>query len=111
MYYLSSENIRADQLHGYREADLRLCFRICKNLVFSQQGSVIQDVVQLVCKANKESMDIKISLCIHCAVSSLGSSVSLCINCLLIKWGDAQADLSFCWVHRFSVDFVIKLHK
>ena len=28
-YYLCSENKGADQLRGYREADLRLCFRIC----------------------------------------------------------------------------------
>ena len=33
MYYLCSENKDADQLRGYREADLRLCFRICKNPV------------------------------------------------------------------------------
>ena len=33
--YLFSENKGADQLCGYREADLRLCFRICKMLVFS----------------------------------------------------------------------------
>ena len=26
LYYLYSENKGADQLHGYREADLRLCF-------------------------------------------------------------------------------------
>ena len=30
MYYLCSENKGVDQLRGYREADLRLCFRICK---------------------------------------------------------------------------------
>ena len=36
---LCSENKDADQLHGYREADLRLYFRICKMLVFSQRGS------------------------------------------------------------------------
>ena len=35
LYYLCSENKGADQLCGYREADLRLCFRICKTLVFS----------------------------------------------------------------------------
>ena len=29
----------ADQLRGYREADLRLCFRIYKNPVFSRRGS------------------------------------------------------------------------
>ena len=36
---MCSENKGADQLRGYREADLRLCFRICKKLVFSRRGS------------------------------------------------------------------------
>ena len=31
LYYPCSENQGADQLRGYREADLRLCFRICKS--------------------------------------------------------------------------------
>ena len=35
LYYLCSENKDADQLCRYREAGLRLCFRICKMLVFS----------------------------------------------------------------------------
>ena len=35
LYYPYSKNKVADQLHGDHEADLRLCFRICKNLVFS----------------------------------------------------------------------------
>ena len=35
LYYPCSENKGADQLRGYREADLRLCFSICKNPVFS----------------------------------------------------------------------------
>ena len=39
LYYPSSENKDADQLRGYREADLRLCFRLCKLLVFSCTGS------------------------------------------------------------------------
>ena len=30
LYYPCSENKGADQLRGYREADLRLCFRKCK---------------------------------------------------------------------------------
>ena len=34
MYYPCSENKDADQLRGYREADLRLCFRICKKTGF-----------------------------------------------------------------------------
>ena len=39
MYYPCSENKGADQLRGYREADLRLCFRICRLLVFPRDGS------------------------------------------------------------------------
>ena len=35
VYYLYSENKGADQLRSYCAADLRLCFRICKNPVFS----------------------------------------------------------------------------
>ena len=35
LYYPCGENRGADQLRGYREADLRLCFRICKMLIFS----------------------------------------------------------------------------
>ena len=35
VYYPCSENKDADQLRGYREADLRLCFRQCRLLVFS----------------------------------------------------------------------------
>ena len=34
LYYPYSENKGADQLRGYREADLCLCFHICKNPVF-----------------------------------------------------------------------------
>ena len=41
LYYPSSENKGADQLCGYRTTDLRLCFCICKTLVFSQCGSTI----------------------------------------------------------------------
>ena len=37
-----SENKGADQLRGYREADLRLCFRLCRLLVFSQGGSFVK---------------------------------------------------------------------
>ena len=34
-----AKNKAADQLRGYREADLRLCFRICNKPVFSRRGS------------------------------------------------------------------------
>ena len=39
LHYPCSENKGADQLRGYREADLRLCFRICNMLVISRRGS------------------------------------------------------------------------
>ena len=35
LYYPCSKNKGADELLGYREADLCLCFRICKKPVFS----------------------------------------------------------------------------
>ena len=34
LYYPSSEIKGADQLRGDREADLRLCFRLCRLLAF-----------------------------------------------------------------------------
>ena len=37
LYYPCSENKGADQLCSYCTADLRLCFRIGKNPVFSQE--------------------------------------------------------------------------
>ena len=37
---MCSENKDADQLRVYREADLRLCFRICEKPVFTYQGYI-----------------------------------------------------------------------
>ena len=45
MYFLCRENKGADQLRGYREADLRLCFRLCRLLVFPRGGSFIVTVI------------------------------------------------------------------
>ena len=45
LYYLCRENKDADQLRSYREADLRLCFCICKKPVFSRRGSFVYRVV------------------------------------------------------------------
>ena len=50
LYYLCSENKGADQLRGYREADLCLCLRICKSQVslFSHmQKSGFHDAAQI----------------------------------------------------------------
>ena len=39
LYYLCSENKGVDQLRGYREADLRLCFRIYAKRWFSHDAA------------------------------------------------------------------------
>ena len=41
LYYPSSENKGADQLRSYCEADLRLCFRLGRLLVFPCGGSFV----------------------------------------------------------------------
>ena len=41
LYYPSSGNKGADQLRGNREANLRLCFRLCRLLVFPWGGSLL----------------------------------------------------------------------
>ena len=41
LYYPSSENKGTDQLRSYCEADLCLCFRICRLLVFPWGGSFV----------------------------------------------------------------------
>ena len=61
MYYPCSENKDADQLRGYREADLRLCFRPCKLLVFSRTGSNC-----LFAKGNICSIDFAVFLSLIC---------------------------------------------
>ena len=43
LYYPSSENKGADQLRSYCEADLRLCFRLGRLLVFPCGGSNKKD--------------------------------------------------------------------
>ena len=46
MFNPSSENKGADQLRGYREADLRLCFRLCRLLIFPWGSSLVTDAVK-----------------------------------------------------------------
>ena len=44
LYYLCGENKGADQLRGYREADLRLCFRICKNRFSNDAAHIVSSI-------------------------------------------------------------------
>ena len=57
LYYPSSENKGADQLRGYREADLRLCFCLGRLLVFPCDGSnvkmpTIVGILTFMCRIN-----------------------------------------------------------
>ena len=47
LYYSSSENKGADQLRSYCEADLRLCFRICRLLAFQWDDSFVNVLVTI----------------------------------------------------------------
>ena len=65
LYYLCSENKGADQLCGYREADLRLCFHICKEPVFSRRGSYLSGYPPVI---NNVNMKLR-----HCLFSDTES--------------------------------------
>ena len=55
LYYLCSENKGADQLRGYREADLRLCFRICKMLyILYTQTDTRNEISHSSCQTSKQ---------------------------------------------------------
>ena len=43
LYYQCRENKGTDQLWGYCTADLRLCFRICKNRVFYNAAHILYE--------------------------------------------------------------------
>ena len=45
LYYPCSENKDVDQLHGYREADLRLCFRICEIPFLLRRDSLNKTII------------------------------------------------------------------
>ena len=64
------KNKGADQLRGYRKADLRLCFRICKKPVFSRRGSNTNNklatvqILKIKCNVCKSVFD-ESQLCNH----------------------------------------------
>ena len=43
--YYYSEHKGADQLRGYREADLRLCFRICKSRFSHDAAHIVLGII------------------------------------------------------------------
>ena len=59
MYYPCSENEGADQLCGYREAGLRLCFCLCRLLVFPCGSSNVRNYLDKSCNLH--------NIMLHCA--------------------------------------------
>ena len=64
LYYTSSESKGADQLRSYCEADLRLCFRLCRLLVFPWGGSnnfvmIPATYATLMLGSNRSEFDVK----------------------------------------------------
>ena len=66
MYYPCGENKGADQLRGYREADLRLCFRICKSRFSHDTAHFLlrvkrMDFSKQICLAHTLSFEYRLS--------------------------------------------------
>ena len=79
MYYPSSENKGADQLRGYREADLRLCFRLCRLLVFPWGGSNV-DITFLEFQLQALANYSKQSLANYSKFAFIGSLIMLSLS-------------------------------
>ena len=69
MYHPSSEKKGADQLRSYCEADLRLCFRLCRLSVFPCGGSYYNMFKQNNTITTWKRFCIKDSLCLYPAAS------------------------------------------
>ena len=85
LYYRCSENKDADQLRGYREADLRLCFRICKNPVFHIAAQFVPDLVRYPEDRDRFSRGGGSNESFHCfsvcsCVEAVGDDVSVLTN-------------------------------
>ena len=80
LYYLSSKNKGTHQLRGYREADLRLCFRLCRLLVFPCGGSFVLSCLIKLDSCHKSQMShimTKPTFC-RCENKSAGQLCSIC---------------------------------
>ena len=81
LYNLCSENKGTDQLWVHRQADLRLCFCICKMLVFSCSGPNILHIKAL-------SPIGRITILTYLILGFLGAAIFDCIirSCDLFYW-------------------------
>ena len=91
LYYPSSE---------HKEADLRLCFRICKTLVFSGGGSFTAIVITLIIHTGISNAEIYDRACVKMIIQKKGC---LCLQkqtfkylCLNVPFGQTQCILFSC---------------
>ena len=79
MYYPCSENKGVDQLRGYREADLCLCFRIGKNPVFSRCG-LSNSTILGTCKTSSllNSAEYETFVCLYWGLTSPSTIFQSC---------------------------------
>ena len=82
MYYPCSENKGADQLRGYCEADLRLCFRIRRLLVFSKAAHIYIHFVRDPDHTSNEMKNAESPLCLVCVRPPLWPHVRQAKFCL-----------------------------
>ena len=94
LYYPSSE---------HKEADLRLCFRICKTLVFSRGGSFTAIVITLIIHTGISNGEIYDRACVKMIIQKKGC---LCLQkqtfkylCLIVPFGQTQCILFSCSDH------------
>ena len=74
LYYPSSE---------HKEADLRLCFRICKTLVFSRGGSFTAIVITLIIHTGISNAEIYDRACVKMIIQKKGC---LCLQKQTFKY-------------------------
>ena len=95
LYYPCSENKGADQLRGYREADLRLCFRICK-----KAGFLSTRLISCNMKICIDILDEIDSILTHISLSSFLCDISQqnTPRCDAAKRGDPSGAILFAYM-------------
>ena len=93
LYYPYSENKGADQFCSYCKADLRLCFRLCKLLVFP-------------CGSSHSNAEQKVK---DCLLASIIAIQYYYITILLYNLGFASVNIgSLCWISHLIIIFTVK---
>ena len=92
LYYLCSKNKGADQLGDYHEADLGLCFRICKMLVFSQCSSYANNKVvdQMHIHVDCQASLLLAAWIVVCFLSKISRPLWTVYTGLYLSWSESM---------------------